>query len=176
MVSGVSGGLAAYFGTDPALVRVLWVIAAIFTGGLVLVAYLVLWIVVPEEGFSGSGSQIMRHNVSQMSTEARRAADEVREAVRGEPAEPLSTEPVAEPSVVERSDPEPLHGEVIQPYAVTQEHQQRRTTWAAVILITLGVLFLASNFGLFRWFNWGLYWPLILVAVGIVILLTRLRG
>ena len=48
MLSGVSGGLAAYFDVDPVLVRLLWVVGAVFSGGLLVLAYLVLWIVVPE--------------------------------------------------------------------------------------------------------------------------------
>jgi hypothetical protein len=160
-----------------------------------------MWIVVPEEGFSGTSSQIMRHNVGQMSEEARRAAEDVRSAVRPEPSAQAATAPAVDPSGIEptivdrgpavdpanvdltAADPtvvdpdqlEPVRGEIIPPYEVTAEHEQRRNIWAAVILIALGVLFLASNFGLFRWFNWGLYWPLILVGVGIVILLTRVR-
>lgn len=46
VLGGVSGGLAAYFGIDIVIVRLLFVITAIF-GGLGLVAYIVLWIVLP---------------------------------------------------------------------------------------------------------------------------------
>jgi phage shock protein C len=49
-IAGIAGGMAAYFGVDPTLVRVLWVIAALMGWGLL--AYLILWIVVPK----GSGS------------------------------------------------------------------------------------------------------------------------
>ena len=34
MISGVSGGLAAYFGIDPTIVRLFMVLAAIFTGAI----------------------------------------------------------------------------------------------------------------------------------------------
>ena len=47
MIAGVCGGLAAHFGIDPKLVRLLWVAAMIF-GGFGLLAYVILWIVVPE--------------------------------------------------------------------------------------------------------------------------------
>src|SRR5438874_1699128 len=49
MVSGVSGGLAAYFDVDPVLVRLLWVAGAVLSGGVLLLAYLALWVLVPEE-------------------------------------------------------------------------------------------------------------------------------
>ncbi len=45
-LAGVAGGLAAYFGLDPTLVRVAWVIAAFM--GFGLVAYVLLWILIPE--------------------------------------------------------------------------------------------------------------------------------
>lgn len=48
MIAGVCGGLAKHFGIDPTLVRLAFVILALagMSGGL---AYLILWIVVPEE-------------------------------------------------------------------------------------------------------------------------------
>ncbi len=45
-IAGVAGGMAAYFGVDAVLVRVLWVVAALMGWGLI--AYVVLWIVLPK--------------------------------------------------------------------------------------------------------------------------------
>lgn len=49
-IAGVAGGLAAYFGVDPTLVRVLWVVALLMGWGFL--AYVILWIVLPK----GQGS------------------------------------------------------------------------------------------------------------------------
>jgi phage shock protein PspC (stress-responsive transcriptional regulator) len=46
-VGGVASGLAAYFNTDVVVFRLLFVIFTIF-GGLGLISYIVLWIVVPQ--------------------------------------------------------------------------------------------------------------------------------
>ncbi len=46
MVAGVAAGLAAYFGIDAVLIRVLFVIG-IFTGGWGLLLYIALWLLVP---------------------------------------------------------------------------------------------------------------------------------
>ncbi len=46
MIAGVCGGLAEYFGLDPPLVRVGAVVAALMGWGLL--AYIVMWIVVPK--------------------------------------------------------------------------------------------------------------------------------
>ncbi len=48
MLAGVSGGLAEYFHIDPVLVRLLFVVATIASGGGGLLAYIILAIVVPE--------------------------------------------------------------------------------------------------------------------------------
>jgi phage shock protein C len=48
-IAGVCGGMAEYFDVDPTLVRVLWLIITLFTGGLGLIAYILAWIIIPEE-------------------------------------------------------------------------------------------------------------------------------
>ena len=47
-IGGVCGGLGEYFGIDPTLVRLLFVLGLPFVGGTLL-AYLILMIVIPEE-------------------------------------------------------------------------------------------------------------------------------
>lgn len=49
MGAGVAGGLGEYFGLDPVLFRVLFATAAFF-GGAGVLAYLVAWAAIPEEG------------------------------------------------------------------------------------------------------------------------------
>jgi phage shock protein C len=49
MIAGVASGMSDYFGIDVTLIRVLLVVTAIF-GGFGLVVYIVMWILVPEEG------------------------------------------------------------------------------------------------------------------------------
>ena len=47
-VAGVCGGLAEYFGLDSTLVRVLYFVALVLPGGIGILPYIVLWIVLPE--------------------------------------------------------------------------------------------------------------------------------
>jgi phage shock protein C len=49
MLGGVCSGIARYLGADPVAVRVGYAIVALITGGVALLAYPVLWIVMPEE-------------------------------------------------------------------------------------------------------------------------------
>ena len=48
IIAGVASGVAEYFGLDPTLVRILWFVS-IFFGGLGIVAYIGLAIIVPIE-------------------------------------------------------------------------------------------------------------------------------
>lgn len=47
VIGGVANGVAAYFEVDVAIIRVLFVLT-FFAGGVGLIAYLVLWIILPE--------------------------------------------------------------------------------------------------------------------------------
>ncbi|HEX6517864.1 MAG TPA: PspC domain-containing protein [Nocardioidaceae bacterium] len=48
-VSGVCGGVASYLGVDSNLVRLVVVLGTVFGFGSLLVAYVVAWILMPEE-------------------------------------------------------------------------------------------------------------------------------
>ena len=47
VIGGVASGVAAYFGVDPTLIRILFILL-IFLGGTGLIVYLVLWVITPE--------------------------------------------------------------------------------------------------------------------------------
>lgn len=48
VIAGVCGGIGEYFGIDPVLIRLLWVLFA-FMGGSGIIAYIIAWIIVPQE-------------------------------------------------------------------------------------------------------------------------------
>ncbi|MGH2357394.1 MAG: PspC domain-containing protein [Candidatus Limnocylindria bacterium] len=56
VLGGVAGGVAEWLGWDPSLVRVAWVILVPFTGGVALLVYLVMWVVVPEASAAPSAT------------------------------------------------------------------------------------------------------------------------
>ena len=47
-LAGVCGGLAAYWGIDPVIPRLVWVAFALAAGAGIL-AYVICWIVIPQE-------------------------------------------------------------------------------------------------------------------------------
>nr|WP_269462873.1 PspC domain-containing protein [Pseudonocardia autotrophica] len=47
MLAGVCGGLAADLGADPALLRILFLVATLATGGAAALIYLAIWLIAP---------------------------------------------------------------------------------------------------------------------------------
>ena len=54
IIAGVCGGLAEYFGLDPVIVRLIFVLVTLTTG-IGFIVYPVLWLVMPKAGASASG-------------------------------------------------------------------------------------------------------------------------
>lgn len=48
MIAGVCSGIAEYFGWDPTLLRIVYVLASFFTAFAGVIIYVILWIVMPE--------------------------------------------------------------------------------------------------------------------------------
>ncbi|WP_407355697.1 PspC domain-containing protein [Methanolobus sp. WCC5] len=48
MIAGVCGGLGKYLDVDPVIIRLLWAVA-IFIYGTGLLAYIIAWVIIPEE-------------------------------------------------------------------------------------------------------------------------------
>jgi phage shock protein C len=49
VVAGICAGVGRYLGIDPVASRVLFVVLAVFSGGTALLAYLIAWLVMPED-------------------------------------------------------------------------------------------------------------------------------
>jgi len=49
MIAGVCGGIANYLNLDPTIVRVAYVLLSIFTVFAGVLAYIILWLIMPEE-------------------------------------------------------------------------------------------------------------------------------
>jgi phage shock protein C len=52
----------------------------------------------------------------------------------------------------------------------------RRRNTIGYVLVALGLVFLLSNVGAFRFVQWSLVWPLVLVAIGVLLLVQRTRS
>lgn len=54
MIAGVCAGIGQFFGIDANIVRIVFALVTVFSGGTAVLVYLVAWVIVPEEGESGS--------------------------------------------------------------------------------------------------------------------------
>jgi phage shock protein C len=136
MLGGVAGGLAEYFEIDSTLVRILFIIT-LFIGGTGILAYILLWIVVPEMPY--------HYQQTPATEEFPQTVDE-------------SAAPQAD----------------IDNYLrIQEEKKKKRIVFAGIILIILGLIFLADNF--IPRFNASDLFPLLIVAIGIGILINAMK-
>ena len=144
MIWGVCGGLAQYFDIDPTIVRVI-VLLSIFLGTLGIWAYIVLTIVVPLEGSENTEPKdTIKENVGEIKKTASELGRELRSTLEED-----------EHDVREATETRHHHRNIL-----------------GIALIILGIIFLLSNFGLFWWFRWGILWPLVVLAIGVLIILS----
>ena len=147
VVAGVCGGIAEYLQVDPTLVRVFFVLGTIFTGGLGLLGYIVLVVLMPLPGQPVPFVKTSGVTTSTVEGAASSDPDAAAPAVA-----PLAAPRPADPAVAERN----------------------RAAFG-IVLIALGAIFLLSNAGLFRLVRWDLAWPLVFIAIGVLLLAQRVR-
>lgn len=148
VIGGVCGGIAEYLAVDPTLVRVVFVVTAFLTAGLGVLAYIVLLVLMPQPGH---------------------------------PAPFTSAPPPATPTdMTARMDAEstptaPMTVAPVDPAIHAAEAERRRMAFG-YILIAVGVAFLLSNAGVFRFVQWQFLWPLVLIGIGVLFLVQRVRS
>jgi phage shock protein PspC (stress-responsive transcriptional regulator) len=166
ILAGVAGGLAENVDADPSIIRIVWVLLVFLTGGIALLVYIVMAIVVPERP---EGMPIQPWTAAGTAPAAPRTTD----PSAGAP--PLGAGPVPgggwrapDGSTV------PLAG------GATATSRRRRdpadrtpiALLAGLLLIVLGGWFLIRRFvpDVDLWF----WWPLLAVAAGVVLLVVAL--
>jgi phage shock protein PspC (stress-responsive transcriptional regulator) len=147
ILGGVAGGVADYFEMDPSIVRIAWAVLALVTGGIFLVLYIVMWIVVPE---GPSAATVARTASEDASADASGFTSAPGESAPGAPATDWQT---------------------------GEQQSRRRGSGGAVIfgviLIAAGVWFLVDQY--LPDIDADLLWPVALVALGVVLLVIALR-
>jgi phage shock protein C len=188
VIAGVAGGLGDYFAIDPSLVRVLWVLLAVFSGGAFLIVYIVMALVVPEEPwepYAGAPptawtSPPAPGGPPQAEGEAS-AADATTTAGMSEPPAPAMAPGGAAPW---QSSWQERHAQ--REAWRAQRRAERAARRAAggdggqtgaivfgLILVAIGVAFLLPL--VFPGFAIGRYWPVLLIGLGAVLLIAALR-
>jgi len=84
MVGGVCGGLAEYFQIDSTIVRLLFVLAVIY-GGSGLLAYIILWIVIPtKSSLNLTSDEVISKNTQEIKEKVTKSAQGVRSNVKSD--------------------------------------------------------------------------------------------
>jgi phage shock protein C len=146
MIGGVCAGLADYFELDPTVVRLLAVLAAVLSSGAAIIAYLVMWVAVPEQG----GSPEKGHPMSDETAPAPAAPVEPGPRSVSEVAPPLPPTPPRPPAP-----------------------RGRGPIWVGVALVFVGVVLLVQLF--VPWVRLWEFWPVILIVWGLFVIF-RPRG
>ena len=143
MIWGVCGGLAHYFNIDPVIVRLIFILT-IFCGGVGVVAYIILAIVVPvESSQTAEPRDTIRENVQEMKETAQSLEQEIHSTFSGKEQK-------------------------------TTDSRNHSMTILGIVVVVMGIIFLLSSlFSWFHWWSWAFIWPVILIAIGLLIIFSR---
>lgn len=147
MIAGVCGGLGEYLNVDPVWIRLGFVLLLVGAAGAGFWAYLILWIIIPEEGRQVTApGETVQANVQEIANRAREFGQGIQRGLQSDRTHtPSGTGTTSGPIIV------------------------------GVAFILLGVMLLLNQLNLFWWLRWGTLWPLLLIFIGGVMLLSRLR-
>lgn len=185
VIGGVAAGLADYLNVDPSLVRIVWVILALVSGGAMVLVYLVMLVVVPEEATDefdwnrpfGAGPAGPA-GVGVADTTTGTVADDTAPTTLVDtgtaPGTASGTLPPAPPPSAWQSPRE-------------QRRAERRARRAArrsagpgegalvigVVLILLGGFFLLRQY--IPFFDFGFIWPIVVIGLGVLLLVGSFR-
>jgi phage shock protein C len=156
MLAGVAAGVAESLDADPSIVRVAWVILTFLTGGLALVVYIVMAIVVPEAAGRGHPSSEPWNAGAAPAASAGPAATNI---------------PTSDSDATTTGFAPP--GGAGSPFKRASVDPGRGGLVAGLVLIVIGGFFLIREF--LPWFDWRLWWPLGLIGLGVLLLVFALR-
>ena len=147
VIGGVCGGIAEYLAVDATLVRVVFVITAFLTAGLGVLGYIVLLVLMPQPGQPAPFTSTPP------------------------PTSASGTTPPMDAGATTPSVP----AMPVDPVVHAAEAERRRMAFG-YLLIAVGVAFLLSNAGVFRFVQWQFLWPLVLIGIGVLFLVQRVRS
>ena len=182
ILGGVAGGIGEYFDTDPVIVRLLWVLATA-VGGAGILAYLILWIVVPPYSRVYGEAQPVRESAGQTG----RSASTRRAPVRLDLVFGGILIVLGGMLLVGSLDLGPswdIFGRLwplllIVPGAVIAAPRGGRWPSTGVLLVggvllAVGLINLPGSLDIWWGYDaWGRLWPLVLVAIGAAFVFPR---
>jgi phage shock protein C len=173
MLAGVAGGLAELWDADPSVVRVVWAILVPFTGGFALLAYVIMALVVPEEGEEPVASAQPAAAFSSPSTPPAQPPPGGATPASAEGGTPVVTLTASSAPPDWRSARQESRA---ARRAARRDHRGSPGNVGVLIgalLVIAGIYFLVREYVPDIDLNW--LWPAALIALGVVVLLAAFR-
>lgn len=136
VIAGVCGGLGDYFDVDPIIFRILFV-ALVFGQATGILLYIILWIIIPEEGEQESG-KLDKERFEKLGREASQSADHMAKEIKQK----------------------------------TGSSENLRNI-IGIIVIAIGFLALANQLFHIQFFQSHIFWPVVIVVLGLLILFKK---
>jgi phage shock protein C len=177
-LAGVAGGMAEFLDIDPTIVRILWIVVGFASGGLALVAYIILALVIPQSPFiAGPGGW-----APYPTTPGGWVPSPAPTTPPTDPgAAPGWTTPPSGPGAAWSTPAAaPVPGWYAAPYAQPQYRQpdESRGIGAAgifgIVLIVIGAIALADA-AVPGWIAGAIIGPAVIVALGAALLASSIR-
>ncbi|MDH4139743.1 MAG: PspC domain-containing protein [Coriobacteriia bacterium] len=162
MIAGVCGGIADYYQLDPTVVRIIAVLLAVVGNAAAVIAYAIMWIVVPEESVAGASSLA---GGPEAQPEDSLGAGPM---VAPMPPEPPRPPTPPKPPEVERPPIPPAPAAPLAPPPTARG--RGGTVWIGMILVVLGALIIAAR--LVPEVNVWALWPVVVILLGVRTMVT----
>ncbi len=167
VIAGVCHGLGNYFDIDPVVVRIAFVILTA-AGGAGVLAYLILWIVMPAAGSTvATGGAAIGEGVRNMANELKDVGREFGNSVAGAWPPPPPPPTYTSGGVDQASASRAGQG--------AGYRHERGVPILGLAFIVLGLWLLLANLGVLDWASARYVWPAALVVLGLALLIRRLH-
>lgn len=167
MLGGVCGGLGKYLEIDPLLIRLVFVLLAF--SGVSIVLYILLWLLIPNEPQAALQGQMpdqpLDQPLDQMSGEA--------QAQSGSQFASSETIRTGADEIAERA--RALANEVGLNNHDSRDGNRKIAVLAGVALVFWGLVALVRTLHIpwLWWFNWDVFWPVLLICAGAILIWRR---
>jgi phage shock protein C len=169
ILAGVAGGLAELWNADPSIVRLIWALLIVPTGGVALVVYIVLAIVVPEDdeldSWAPGGAPVTG---TASPTDGPAATTAFGTAATFTQPAPTTSSPAEA-----RAEARRARREARRARRGSADHGRTGGLLVGGLLVLIGGWFLVREY--VPAFNADWFWPLALVATGAVVLVLAFR-
>ncbi len=159
MLAGVAGGLAELWDADPTIIRLAWIFLAVVTGGIAVVVYIVMAIVVPD-------ADPVTWTAGPIATSAP-APEPAPGPIPGAAPDPTSWSPPLDPRSARRAARAARRAE---------RRAGRASDWPLLLggfLVIIGAMLLVREW--LPQFDADWFGPMLLILFGILLLATAIR-